>query len=228
MKKTAITYVVLIAGALLMQACGPSATPEPPTPTVAPSATPTNTTAPTPTETPAPTLPTETLVDMLAWLLEHSFRPAPQGFQDAVFANQINHPINVGDLPEGFIMAESVGGVAYLPDGEAFNARTEYYFPVDGEISPENSVSVGVVAYSNAEVRAYHFEGLARNRQAYMQSIGEIDVLCFYDQSSVGYAWIAGPFLIVVGSAPPADGSPNAWLSIFSEHLVGLYPPSRN
>jgi hypothetical protein len=228
MKKIAIPYVVLTATALLLQACGPSATPESPTPTIAPTATPTNTAAPTPTETPTPLPPTEPTIDMLAWLLAHPFRPAPQGFQDAVFANRINHPISVGDLPEGFIMTEPVGGVAYPPEGEAFNARTEYLYPIDDQVLPENSVTISVFAYSNADVREHHFEVMARDRQAYLQSIGEIDVLYFYNHASVGHAWTAGPFLIVIGSAPPANGSLNAWLDIFSELLVELYPPDRH
>jgi hypothetical protein len=228
MKKNLTVWVMLITAGLMLQACGPAATQEPPTLTIEPSATPTNTTAPTPTETPTPLPPTEPPIDMLAWLFAYPFKDAPEEFQEAVYTNQVDPLIDVGDLPEGFIMTESMGGVAYLPEGEAFNARTEYLFPIDDEVSPENSVTVSLLAYANADVRAYHFEVLVRTRQAHLQNIGAVDVLFFYDQSSIGHTWISGPFLVLVGSAPPADGSQNAWLDIFSEFMVDLYPPGTN
>jgi hypothetical protein len=232
MKKIVIPSVLLLAVGLMLQACGSTSTPLPPTPTAAPllPATATNTTVPepTPTNIPLPTPTNPPLVDMLTWLMAHPFTAAPVEFHEAVFTNQIEPPIDVGDLPEGFIATESLGGIAYLPDGEIYNAITEYLLPSDTEVLPENSLKVTIIAYMNEDVRDIHFEALARNHLAYMRSVGEYDVLFFYDESTVDHVWISGPYMIVVGSAPPADGSPNAWLSIFSEFLLDLYPPDTN
>jgi hypothetical protein len=231
MKKIAFTLVVLSVGGLLLQACGPAATPPPtPTATTQPSPTPTDTATPepTPTEPPRPTPTTPPPVDMIAWLMAHPFIAAPEDFQDAVLANQIEPPIDLEDLPEGFIVTESRGGVAYLPDGEIYMASTIYLHPSDGEVATENEVSVGIVGYVNETVREYHFEAQANNRLASLVTIGEYEILSYYDQNTVGHVWISGPFAINVTSKPPAGGSPNPWLPIFSGLMLELYPPDMN
>lgn len=232
MKKIAIACIVLIAGGLTLQACGPVATPVPPTPTATPrpSATPTNTPIPEPTATatPLPSTPTEAPVDMLAWLLEHPFTACPVEFQDSVYADQVENAIDVEDLPEGFIMTESRGAIAAGQEAEIFLASSEYLYATGDEVALENTVRVNVICYAAMGARDYHFEILARNRQAYMVDIGEYQVLSFFDQSNVGHIWPSGPYVITVGSAPPSDGNLNAWLNIFAELLLEKYPPGLN
>ncbi len=226
MKRILLASAMLIAGALLLQACEPSAATEaPPTPTASPTSTNTPTPAPTITPTPSRTPTTPPEVDMYGWLINHPYIVIPDDFQLAVQADDVTPPVSVDDLPEGFIVTESRGGVAYLPEGEVYLSSTTYLFPVDDQVSLENDVRVSITAYSNEAVREHHFEVLSSSRTAYLQSIGGIDVLYFYDQTTLGQIWISGPFAIVVGSAPPADGTPNAWLRIFSEFLLDMYPP---
>jgi len=238
MKRTLLACVMLIFGAMLLQACGPSATPEPPTPTptTQPSPTPTSTATATPTATPAPTATatpppspaTPSMLDMLDWLVEHPFIVIPEDFQATVQADQVTPPFDVDDLPEGFTMTASRGSVAYLSAGEVYVVTTTYRYPYDDQVSLENNVSVSVSAYANEATREYHLGILATNRLANLLSIGENEVLSFYDQTSVGHMWISGPLAIFVGSAPPDDGNPNAWLTIFSELLLDVYPPQIN
>ncbi len=226
MKKSLIAWAMLIAAGMMLVACGPAATPEPPTPTstptVQPSATPTNTPVPEPTPTEAPSHPP---VDMLAWLLEHPFAAATNDFQAEVLRDQFDPPIDVGELPDGFIVTESRGGVAYLPDGEAYVWSTKYLYPVDNQVSLENDVGISIFAHTNEAVREYHYGVMARNREAFLVNVGEYEVLYFFDQTTIGHIWLSGPYTVIVGSAPPIDGTPNAWLTIFSELLVDLYPP---
>lgn len=240
MKNVAIACVVLIAGALLLQACGPSVTPEPPTPTATtqPSPTPTTQPSPTPTSTATPTpAPTETPpaspatppeLDMLTWLTEHRFIAVSEDFRDTVRTCQFAPPAAVDDLPEGFNVNDATCYGSEAADGEAFLATTTYQFPFGDQTLLEHYVSVVVVAYSNEAVREWHFGILAINREALLVEFGEFEVLSFHDQTAVGHIWISGPFAIIVTSASPPDGSPNAWLSIFSEILLDVYPPQTN
>jgi hypothetical protein len=158
------------------------------------------------------------MIDMLDWLLEHPFIVIPEDFQANVEADQVTPPIDVDDLPEGFIVTASRGGVAYLSAGEVYVETTTYLFPYDDQVALENNVTV----------REHHLGILATNRLANLLSIGENEILSFYDQTSVGHIWISGPLAIFVGSAPPDDGNPNAWLTIFSEFLLDVYPPEIN
>jgi hypothetical protein len=167
------------------------------------------------------------MLDMLDWLMEHPFIVIPEDFQAAVEADQVTPPIDVDDLPEGFIVTEPRGGIAYLSDGEVYVETTTYLFPYDDQVALENNVTVSVAAYANEAVREHHLGILATNRHAYLLSVGGFEILSFYDQTTVGQMWISGPLAIFVGSAPP-DDTPNAWLTIFSEFLLDVYPPETN
>ncbi|HEY69911.1 MAG TPA: hypothetical protein G4O08_04915 [Anaerolineae bacterium] len=228
MKKIVIVCAAMIVGALLLQACGPSTPPEVPKPTstAAPSLTPTA--APTPTATLPPPPATPPLIDMLTWLMNQSFSAAPEDFQAAAQADEVEPPIAVGDLPEGFIMSESRGYESYPQEGKSYTWTTTYQYPIDGIVSPENRVEISIKAYSNETSRGPAFEAMARARQAFLQRIDRYDVLSYYDHATAGHVWISGPFVIIVRTANPSDGSPNPWLSVFSEFMVTLYPPDTN
>jgi hypothetical protein len=228
MKKTAIACAAMIVGALLLQACGPSTTPEVPVPTSTATPSMTPTAAPTPTATLPPPPATPPLIDMLTWLMKHSFTAAPADFQAAARADEVTAPIAVGDLPEGFIMTEARGYAGSSQDGESYTWTTTYQFPVDGMVPRENRIEVRICAYSNEANREHYFELMATYRQAFLQRIDRYDVLSYYDRTTAGHVWISGPFVIIVSSANPAGGGPNPWLSVFSKLMVGLYPPDTN
>jgi hypothetical protein len=230
MKKIAIACVVIIAGALLLQACGSSTTPEIPmhTGTATEGLTPTVTPAPTPTATLLPPPATPPLIDMLTWLMDHSFTAAPADFQAAALADEAAAPIAVGDLPEGFIVTKARGYAGSSQEGESYTWTTTYQYPIDDVVSRENRIEIRICAYSNEASREHHFVVMANYRQAFLQRIDRYDVLSYYDRTTAGHIWISGPFVIIVSSANPADGSPNPWLSVFSEFMVDLYPLDMN
>jgi hypothetical protein len=165
---------------------------------------------------------------MLSWLLGYPFTAAPADFQTTVQANDVEAPIAAGDLPERFIVSETRGYSASLQDGDVFVWSTTYLHPVDSVVSRENQVNVRIMAFSNQAARDQNFKPLATARQAFLQRIDGYDVLSYYDHITGGHIWISGPYAIIVGSGNPADGTPNAWLAIFSELLVELYPPDRH
>jgi hypothetical protein len=229
MKKLNLACLMLIVGALLLQACQ-AATPEPtptPAPTNTPTPKPTNTPTPEPTPTftplPSPTVPPP--MDMVAWLMEHPFVAAPNDFMESVYADQLEPPLAIEDLPEGFIMSLCRGGVSYQPEGELFQALTVYQYPVDDIVSLENEVKVSALGYVNAEIRERHFELMANNRNAYLEDIGDFEVLIFYNENITSYLWFSGPYVIIIDSAFPPDGTPNAWLPTFAELMLAVYPP---
>ena len=117
------------------------------------------------------------------------------------------------------------GGVAYRPEGELYQHSTVYQYPVDDVVSLENEVKVMIVAYTNAEVRESHFEILANNRNAYLENIGGSEVLVFYDENILSYLWFSESYMIIVDSAFPPDGTPNAWLPTFVELTLAVFPP---
>ena len=231
MKKINLACLMLIVGALLLQACQP-ATPEPtatptPTNTATATATPTSTATPEPTPTftplPSPTVPPT--MDMVGWLMEHPFRPAPMDFKTAVLADQLEPPLAIEDLPEGFNLYLCRGGVSYQPEGEIYMASTIYQLPVDDTVELENEVKLSVIGYENAEIRERHFEILSTNRNSYLEVVGDYEVLVFYDENTITYMWFSGPYVIGVDSAFPPDGTPNAWLPTFAELMLVVYAP---
>jgi hypothetical protein len=50
-------------------------------------------------------------------------------------------------------------------------------------------------------------------------------VLIFYNENITSYLWFSGPYVIIIDSAFPPDGTPNAWLPTFAELMLAVYPP---
>lgn len=220
MKKIVLTFAALVV-CMLLQACGPTATPSPP-----PTAT--HTAAPTLTATLLPPPATPPLIDMLPWLMSYSFAPAPADFITMVQSGEVTAPIAGADLPEGFLFTKVRSSSSSYHGGELYSWSATYLFPIDDVVLDENNVSVRIYAFSDETARGGYFESMANHQQAFLQRIGGYDVLSYYSHRMTGHMWVSGPYTLTLSSYLPADGTPNAWLTIFSTLLVEMYPPERN
>jgi hypothetical protein len=160
------------------------------------------------------------------WLIAFPFVPTPDW----------TPPVITTGLPGGFQAATDTSAWELprdFPGGHSMRAvAVEYTRPAAGATSKPDEVDVGIFGFSDLVARTLEVYSLGKGEEPNLEpewgyaQLGGERVARLTSPYAHAYAWVAGPYLVLIFSRPFTNaGGQNPWVEPFAEMYLSLYPP---